>query len=699
MRRAPTPGQRVLLVLFGLGLLLPIELGLRLAGFGGAPPLLLPLVEEPDGEDAALHVVNPRVAELFFARREAGGVAVFGAHRREVLLRPKPPGRLRVAFLGASTVEGFPLPRNLAAAQFLARMLQHAAPERQVEVLNLGVTAVASFPVRLLGEAALEELEPDLLLVYTGHNELFGAAGVASRQFLGRRVTGMEAVYALRRLALLQGVEAMLRPGAQEGRLPEQNLIEVMAALPAVEPGGPLHEAAGRTLVGNLERLAAAARRHRVPVVLATVASNERDLAPLASWSAGDGEPSTPPTAESGGDAAAWERLRAAHPRHAGVAHGLARALAAQGDREGATRHFRLARDLDAQPWRASRQSNDRIRDLARRLDLPLADCEASFAAAAGGAPGWELFYDHVHPSLRGQALLAETFYEVIRDRRLLPQQPAPAAPAPGWRHLARSLGAHPLEHYLIAHKMAILFRASPIGRHNEAAGERFARLTRRLERRFDPVERFAVQRWRRASSNAGYALPISFFAGSAALALGHPQRAVVYLEAAQGNADDLSDERSAAQLLTLLALRAAGAGAEARARLPDYLEQASTTARTAGQPTALLAASLAGLESLHGRAQLAREWAGRAEALLPAIDGKGRELLAELSLVAAPGAPSVARVTLVGEVQSNAAVRAEAGALRPQRSLAGGAMAEGEQHSGSPQQEPAADPHQQPGP
>ena len=48
---------------------------------------------------------------------------------------------LRVLYLGASTVEGFPMPRNLTSARFLEEMLRETIPDREVEVLNLGVAA------------------------------------------------------------------------------------------------------------------------------------------------------------------------------------------------------------------------------------------------------------------------------------------------------------------------------------------------------------------------------------------------------------------------------------------------------------------------------------------------------------------------------------------------------------------------------
>ena len=60
-------------------------------------------------------------------------------------------------------------------------MLQDAWPERQVEVFNLGITAAASFAVARTAEQALE-LDPDVVVVSTGHNEYYGVYGAASQR-------------------------------------------------------------------------------------------------------------------------------------------------------------------------------------------------------------------------------------------------------------------------------------------------------------------------------------------------------------------------------------------------------------------------------------------------------------------------------------------------------------------------------------
>jgi lysophospholipase L1-like esterase len=624
---------RLLALAFGFALVALLEGALRVAGLGGVPALLLPLFSPPASPGPArLFEVNPRVAQPFFARPSPGGGRLLGEHRREVVLLPKPTDDLRVLFLGASTVEGFPLPRNLAAARFLETMLQEGLPRRRVEVLNLGVTAVASFAVRSIGERAIAETAPDLVLVYYGHNEFFGASGVASREGLGRSVAVMHLTYALRSTALYQGLASLLRAAFPSRATERPDLIEVMAATSRIRPGGRLHQLASRNLETNLRALVAAARRHGVPIIVATVASNEQGVAPVASWEGDLGDShlaswraelaAALEAAQTAPGSAIprLELLREQAPHHAGATFRLARLVAATGDRKRARALFRRARDLDAMPWRAPSTINQTIRRVARASGTPLADCEASFDRAAGGAPGWRLFFDHVHPTLHGQALLAECLYDALADSGSLPL--ARRGAAKSWRIVAAALGANPLERFLVLHKMTNLFSSPPLGQSNKAAAERFRRALEEFEARADPVTSEAIRRWRNASAAAGFALPISYFGAVASLRTGHSRSAVAYARAAEGNSYEHSAERNAARVLELLGMIESGTAGEVRQVLARYLEEGAWVDRLPDEPGALQAAAMGRLLLLAARPRQATrqlDLAARVEPRAPA--------------------------------------------------------------------------------
>lgn len=91
----------------------------------------------------------------------------------------KAPGTLRVVALGGSTTYGLYVGADEAFPAVLGRRLE-AALSRPVEVLNLGCAGFASDRTAALLDTALE-LGPDLVVVYSGHNEMLeGHVGAVS---------------------------------------------------------------------------------------------------------------------------------------------------------------------------------------------------------------------------------------------------------------------------------------------------------------------------------------------------------------------------------------------------------------------------------------------------------------------------------------------------------------------------------------
>jgi lysophospholipase L1-like esterase len=88
----------------------------------------------------------------------------------------KPPGVLRVICIGGSTTydtstDGETWPEKLE------RRLQARHPDREIQVLNLGMNA-ASLPFNLVQLALTGvHFDPDLVIVYPGHNDLWSGIG------------------------------------------------------------------------------------------------------------------------------------------------------------------------------------------------------------------------------------------------------------------------------------------------------------------------------------------------------------------------------------------------------------------------------------------------------------------------------------------------------------------------------------------
>ena len=495
-------GVRAAALLLGLGLVLLLEGALRLIPALSPPAFALRLSRV---QDRTLNTVNPAYPRRFFAG-VAGDLPLRGIRMTpRPYVEPAPRQALRVLFAGGSTVQGFPHPRRLSAPSYLQVMLRDLHAGRPVEVFNAGITAASSFAVARAVEDGVEALEADLVVVYTGHNELYGVYGSASLSQGGGSVWTKGVHYAAMQWRMTRLVGRFLGSfDSGEGGAPD--LLQVMSRSGAVPVGDPRRERAAVNLDANLREIAVYCRERRIPLVLCTLTSNERGFAPAR------GEP--PP----GRDGAAWLDLLRAGGRHQASPAALAALEEARrlreddaylhflrghhleklGDGASARTAFVRARELDPWPWRATARLNEVVRRVAAEEGALLAEVEARFLERSPAAGvGWELMADHLHPAAAGQALLARAVVSALQ-----------AAPPP-WgfppRRLQRlqadaryrrRLGDLPVEKLAVIRAMAGVFSAPPLDRGNEGRVEELRRQGRALLEGLSPGERRGVESW-----------------------------------------------------------------------------------------------------------------------------------------------------------------------------------------------------------
>ncbi|MCG3125316.1 MAG: hypothetical protein CHACPFDD_00134 [Phycisphaerae bacterium] len=498
----------------------------RWAGYGGYPPAILRVGS--DGTRTWYTTHRPGVDTYFHQRLSlTGGVRAF------TFRTPKPPQTFRVFMFGGSAMQGYPQPLNLTNGAFLEAMLSDAwSGERRAEVLNFGATAMASFPAACFLDETID-LQPDLVIVMSGNNEFYGAFGVASLHRFGTTPWGMRLTRWMRQWGLAQWLDTLLVTPPADERVRRQTLMERVVAVGQIAADDPLRAAADRALEANLRQMARRCRARGVPLILCTLPTNERGMAPIGA----DVEPKLPAAQRAefdalraraeqevrDGVAGAADTLRRAlaiDSGSAGLHFLLAQALRAAGDPDGARRCFIEARDRDTMPWRASSRINDVVRRVAADESAIFCDMEAAFRAASpDGTIGWELMDDHVHMSLRGQALFAQVIARTIADRTDAPTSAdarrseggPPAAPhsilprlshealhkLPAWDEYARRLGRNEFDAYCAASRMRTLFDIPFMARANPEAQARAAQRCDELLAAMSEADRAAVRQWK----------------------------------------------------------------------------------------------------------------------------------------------------------------------------------------------------------
>jgi tetratricopeptide (TPR) repeat protein len=399
-----------------------LECGLRLGQYGVNTDLVLELKDDP----SHTCYLNSNSPNRYFppALRSIQPSVGFRTFTRE-----KQAGALRIFVLGESTVAGFPFFTNGSFAGFLEDDLRAAYPDRPIEIINCGMTAICSYEV-LDFARQLVRYQPDVFLIYLGHNEFYGALGAGSTSAASatRGLTMFRMTLArLRTFQLLDNTIFRVRHAfAGKNQAQGRSLMANMIGKKKIRLEDPIHRMAERTFAANLNDILNVAAKNHVKVVLSTVTSNLRDLPPFDSAhrdGVDDIQRQRIDAAVNGGVKAELQKAIELDSTYAVAHYALARALETDTTQAlSARREFIAARDHDVVHFRACTVFNDIIRQAASTHHVPLVDMDGIFARASSGkVPGNNLFLEHLHPNLHGAILMAEAFRGALRSANIIP--------------------------------------------------------------------------------------------------------------------------------------------------------------------------------------------------------------------------------------------------------------------------------------
>ncbi len=388
---------------------------------------------------------------------EEGGERVtarnkYGWFNRQRFAHPKPANTYRVFSVGGSTTHGRPYDDRASFSGWLRAYLAAADPSRNWEVINAGGVSYASYRVAALMEE-LAAYEPDLFVIYTGHNEFLerrtyegmfdiGEGAAAAAGLLSRT-----RVYAAVRLALASVLE---NPVLQNPAQPSQLAAEVDTILAnSVGPSDyrrddAFHSGVIEHFRFNLKRMIRIAASAGARVVLITPASNLRDCSPFKSETGEDAAASArvrellqaAEAADSPEDALELlDRALRIDPLRPDSHYLRGRTLLALNRAAEADRALRRARDEDICPLRATSEIVEIVREVAAEHAAPLVDFEATaadraMALSGSSVPGNEQFVDHVHLDIDGYDSLGLALFELLREEGVVAPQADLDAPA-----------------------------------------------------------------------------------------------------------------------------------------------------------------------------------------------------------------------------------------------------------------------------
>lgn len=353
----------------------------------------------------------------------------------------KAPGTYRIFSLGGSTTYGRPYDDTASFSGWLRELLVPADPSRTWEVINAGGISYASYRVAMVMEELIQ-YEPDLFIIYAGHNE-----------FLERRTyrTLLEAPKPLTTVGALASRTRIYAAGQkiltaasrnQESPAPGAELKSEVDTILAnsVGPQDYTRDDAFREKVlahyrFNLNRMIDMAQSAGANVVLVIPASNLKDCSPFKSehstgLSTQDIErfESLMARAESLRNQdqlqlslSALEQAQAMDDRYAGLHYQKGLVFYDLGRYAEAKEAFHRAVDEDICPLRALTSIQEMIREIAAQRGVPVLDFAAEIEDRSDhGIPGSDHFLDHVHLTVEGYRLLALRLIDTLATEGVL---------------------------------------------------------------------------------------------------------------------------------------------------------------------------------------------------------------------------------------------------------------------------------------
>ncbi|MEO0293876.1 MAG: hypothetical protein ABIN61_06620 [candidate division WOR-3 bacterium] len=387
------PWKRILFVFFLF--LIPVfifmflEGILRILNYGGDLRLFISAPEEVSD----YYRCNPDVGKRYFYRQ-----VTVPDPPKDLFLKKKPKNGYRIFVLGESTTAGFPYGNNLMFPRILWRRLQDTFPGMHIEVVNTAMAAINSYALLDFMDEIVK-YKPDLILIYAGHNEFYGALGVCSFESptQSRLIAKVYLrIVHLRLFLLLRDLISKIKGLFSKGKTKEfedftATLMERIVGKEDIPFGSDLYERGKEQFRRNLEDILKLAKRTKVPVVLSELVSNFRGQPPFKSAKGGNF-----PLAEE--------------------VYKEAQNLEAQGNYKKAKELYVRAKDLDCLRFRAPEDFNLIIHELALKYKTPVVPMKKIFEEnSPNGIIGDELMLDHLHPNVKGYFLMADGFYRTLQ--------------------------------------------------------------------------------------------------------------------------------------------------------------------------------------------------------------------------------------------------------------------------------------------
>ena len=337
--------------------------------------------------------VNSNIGERYFDKNK---VPVPNMYPQSFLAQ-KNKDTFRIFCLGGSTTGGFPYEMNIPFPQQLKFILENQISDIEFEMINLGLSAINSFSVLDWIPEILNH-DPDLIIIYMGHNEFYGAYGAGSAISFSNNGSLIRILLKIKKLHFVKMIEMFLtKKFVKKNKILNTTLMEQISNKKNIPVKSKIREIVKNNYENNLDIILKLITQENIPVIISNLTSNLKDQVPFG-----------------GGGRLNQNTLSSIEYYNKGLD------LYKNKKPDSSKVAFQLALDLDEIPFRAPSNINSIISKKAIAHGINLLDMENIFEKKSKNLiPGDNLFSDHLHPNPKGYFLMGVSFYNKIVETGL----------------------------------------------------------------------------------------------------------------------------------------------------------------------------------------------------------------------------------------------------------------------------------------
>ncbi len=386
MKRTPKWFYAVL-ILIPVVIIIMTELLLQLIDYGNDMSQWYEITEDK-------LILNPDIGARYFSN-----VKNYPHSNHDSFDKIKKQNTFRVFIFGGSSTAGFPYQPNGSFSRYLNDALDYSYPSKNIEVVNLGITAINSYTILDLLPGVIDQ-KPDLVIIYAGHNEYYGTLGIGSTESIGSSRTIIQFYLFLNQFKLTQLVKNIISSTVnlfadKSEKTKGGTLMARMASEKAIRLNSDIFKKGVEQFENNLDDILSLLKEDGIPTLIGTLVSNLKDQKPFISFKE---------------DSVSADKVYQEGLNNLEI-----------GDISKADSLLSLARDLDGLRFRAPELFNAIINKLSLVHSVDLIDLEHEFSKISLlKVVGNNLMVDHLHPTLEGQMIMGKLLFEKVIENNYM---------------------------------------------------------------------------------------------------------------------------------------------------------------------------------------------------------------------------------------------------------------------------------------